>query len=116
MIDILILLIVNAIFCNGIHLIFSQGHVFSSVKDKLEPHLPSWINKPLWSCVMCMASIWGVAFLIISANYHSFRIFEVLFYLPSLAFLNCVFFALKGVIEAIEAFANAKTFEVFNKK
>lgn len=65
--------LLQAIFINGVHQSFSgtctedvrlgkvcNGLIFFPLAQWMDKHIKySWIKKPLYKCVRCMASVWG---------------------------------------------------------
>jgi len=72
----IILIIVNSLFCYGVWISFSGDMIFSSLREKYENTLILgngrksrffyMLSKPLFNCVVCMASIWGAIFVLFS--------------------------------------------------
>jgi len=63
MLELLLSALVISLFCNGIHLTCEEGFIFEPIR-KL--NLPDLIAKPLYDCILCMASIWGtVGFILV---------------------------------------------------
>lgn len=55
MIDILLLLLVNSLYCIGFFITTDEGMILEQVQ-KLEKHLGYWYN-PVAGCITCMASL-----------------------------------------------------------
>ena len=69
-------IIILGLFCNGLKIATEEGMIFYKPAKWLDSKLPVFISKPLFSCVYCMASIWGVVV-------HSFFYwFSSWYYLP----------------------------------
>lgn len=60
MIDILLLLILNALAIIGIYLSFGEGMIFRSIGLWIEKKVHDDLTKPLFNCPTCMASIHSV--------------------------------------------------------
>ena len=54
-------IIINSLMIAGIHVLLWPGMIFAWMRKYLK-HLPLFIRKPLFECMICMASIWGTAF------------------------------------------------------
>lgn len=52
-------LFVAMLVCIGIWNAFGHGQAFGWLGDWMENHAPEWVNKPLWMCPPCMASVHG---------------------------------------------------------
>lgn len=52
-------LVTACLICIGIWTLFNKGMLLGWLGDVYERRLPEWINKPLWSCPQCMASVHG---------------------------------------------------------
>ena len=57
MIDLLIIIFLNAVCIIGFNKATEEGMILNWLADKAEDILPTWINKPLWACPYCMSSI-----------------------------------------------------------
>lgn len=53
-----------------------------------EKHLPSWIYKPLLSCVSCMGGVHGIYFYYLSGGFNEYNLWIAFVYLISLVGLN----------------------------
>jgi hypothetical protein len=61
-------IIIVSLVITGLHFAFMQGNVLSPVRVWCANRLDAWfgqkwskyIQKPLWGCMPCMASIWGL--------------------------------------------------------
>lgn len=52
--------IITSFIITGIWVTFQEGMVFYKIREKLfEPIKYSFVRKPLFECMICMASIWG---------------------------------------------------------
>ena len=56
MLDLLLNSLIISLFIVGIHISMEEGMIFGSI-HKLK--LPEILAKPLYSCHLCMASVWG---------------------------------------------------------
>lgn len=52
-------LLVCSLVITGVYASTWDGMIFGHFRSKLDGLLPMWIQKPLYSCVICMASFWG---------------------------------------------------------
>jgi hypothetical protein len=52
-------LLIASLVCFGWWNAFAPGMVFGWIADVLETRTPEWIQKPLYACPPCMASIHG---------------------------------------------------------
>lgn len=108
------LLIINSLIIWGVYASLQEGFIFERIGDWIRGHkeiyhlntsgytkkdnLPSWIKKPLGTCPVCMASVYGTpvfwfAYLI---NYMQYD-YIIIFYI-------CYIFALAGLNYLILAF------------
>ncbi len=63
-------IVVVSLMITGVFIAFQQGNVFSFIRvwcaNQLDKALglkwSRYVQKPLWDCLPCMASVWGVAF------------------------------------------------------
>ena len=55
------LVILNSLAILGLHICFWEGMIFFKARKHLK-RLPRVIQKPLFDCLMCMSSIWGLTF------------------------------------------------------
>ena len=51
--------VLQAMFINGVKEAFSDGNILNPVKVFLSKRVSEFWQKPLYSCVKCMASLWG---------------------------------------------------------
>lgn len=82
MIDLIILLLVNAFHIAGLHLATRDGMIFGMIQYL---GLPIWIENPLFDCPTCMASIHGSYVFLIAANAWGLSYWLLLLYIPVLA-------------------------------
>ena len=59
MIDFLPRLLIASLVCFGIWNAFAPGMIFGRLGDIFERRLPQALQKPLYSCPPCLASIYG---------------------------------------------------------
>jgi hypothetical protein len=60
--------ILISLFCTGLHIAFSQGNALSFIRvwvaNKLDHLLGKkwslYVQKPIWGCLPCMASVYGL--------------------------------------------------------
>jgi hypothetical protein len=59
-------LLLQVVFCElaiiGLWFAFSPGEIFGDVADYLEILLPKFLQKPIFSCYLCMSSVYGSLF------------------------------------------------------
>jgi hypothetical protein len=63
-------IIINSLMIIGIHIACYPDMLFEAVANELDGMLPPWLRKPLYDCVMCMASFWGIAYLLYTGHLH----------------------------------------------
>lgn len=56
MIDVLILMAFNSLYCVGLHITTRKNHLFHFIDNN---NWPDWVKKPLYDCPTCMASVHG---------------------------------------------------------
>ena len=57
--EFLLHLVVASLIIFGIWGAFGPKMIFGWLGDILEKRVPDALNKPIWSCPPCMASVWG---------------------------------------------------------
>lgn len=60
----LITLIVNSLFIFGLKYSTQPSEILGKLGTWSTRVLPYWISKPLFGCLMCMSSIWGLVFFV----------------------------------------------------
>lgn len=73
----------NSLVCVGIFLLFQPGNLLYFIRARLKKILPLVLLKPLFECLSCMASIWGITYWLIEV-YPTMPIVSPLVYLKSL--------------------------------
>lgn len=71
------LILITSLKILGIHVSCWQGMILGADKGwmkifnvRAQLHfLPEWIKKPLYMCVICMASVWGTFFWLMDGRY-----------------------------------------------
>lgn len=53
-------LLFSGAWCLGVNTVLSPPYLLEDVGQKLDETFPSWVNKPLWRCPPCMASVHGI--------------------------------------------------------
>lgn len=92
--SLLLLALVNALFIVGVYRAYSytNGMIFGKIRFNLEKHLPESIQKPLFACVWCMASVYSfIIFWPAILSYQDFTlklIFVYLLYIPVVSTLS----------------------------
>lgn len=54
-------ILIISLFTIGYCCMFWPDMIFEKIGDWLEEHLPEWINKPTWSCYICVCFWMGTA-------------------------------------------------------
>jgi hypothetical protein len=57
----LIVLLFASFWCFGISVLFHSGMILENAGIWLDENINLYVNKPFWSCPICMASIHGTA-------------------------------------------------------
>jgi hypothetical protein len=101
--DLVTLALLTSCFIVGIKLITAQGMLFEEIGRRLEllsqkPHLYK-IMQPLWSCVYCMASVYGAASYLIFHSVSIKTIYELPLFMIILVPLNGIIFNLSNFKE-----------------
>ena len=77
----MIFVILQSFFINGVHYSFSKGNVFYLMNPIFfEKHKEkrTWWSLPIWLCIRCMASVWGLAtFWPVAIGYFGFNVVEI---------------------------------------
>lgn len=47
-----------SLIITAIHISMFDGMIFNFISLWLENRLPEWIQKPLFSCIICMGGVW----------------------------------------------------------
>ena len=55
-----IFIILQSLFINGVNESFTDGNIFYSLRKRLDDILKEWVKKPLYSCVKCQSSFYGI--------------------------------------------------------
>ncbi len=67
--ELLILAFIASLKITLIHAVMTwEGMLFTHVGRQLSSSLPWFIHKPLFSCQLCMTSIWGITFFILDTQ------------------------------------------------
>jgi len=82
MIDLLLVILFNAFHIAGLHIATRDGMIFGYAQYI---GLPIWLEKPLFDCPTCMSSLHGWYIFMIAANYYSWPLWVLLFYITVLA-------------------------------
>lgn len=96
MIDILVILLLNAFLIAGLHIACWEGMIFGFI-DNIG--LPAWIAKPLYDCPTCMASIHSTYTYAILVYWLGLPVWGWLLYVPTLAGISTLVWRF---IEALE--------------
>lgn len=65
--DFIISVVLNSFMCWGVRLAFMDGNIFYPIRkayEKIDHPVAYEIAQPIWGCVKCMASVWGIVFLL----------------------------------------------------
>jgi hypothetical protein len=88
--------VLQAMFINGVKEAFSEGNIFYKLRLFLNKYVNEFWQKPLYSCIKCMASFWGViTFFPIVYYIYGFKWVEVvicIFNIGVVSFLNNFFY------------------------
>ncbi len=60
MTNILVILILSALWCFGVRALFMKGKLLEKAGIWMDSNLPLWVNQPLWRCPPCMSSFHGI--------------------------------------------------------
>jgi hypothetical protein len=60
-------LFINSFICFGIYKAFDHGMIFGKIGDWMNTRHRT-ISKPLFTCPICMASVWGSAYFLLLAD------------------------------------------------
>lgn len=96
MIDLIALLFLNALLISGIHLASYEGMIFGFIAHL---NLPAWLEKPLFDCPTCMASIHGIYVFMIASSYINLPLWVLMLYIPCLAGMSTLVWR---VIDSLE--------------
>ena len=83
-INLLLLSLVNALFIVGVYRAYSytNGMIFGHIRFTLEKILPLFIQKPLFLCVWCMASVYSIPVYWFYMDFTTLNLYQYLFYIP----------------------------------
>ena len=83
-INLLLLSLVNALFIVGVYRAFSYSDemIFGKMIFTLEKILPLFIQKPLFLCVWCMASVYSIPVYWFYMDFTTLNLYQYLFYIP----------------------------------
>ena len=84
------LLIFNSLLIWGVYASIQEGMTFEKIGDRIRS-LSDWIKKPLGSCPICMASVYGTPIFWLA------YIAELINYDYIIIFYICYVFALSGI-------------------
>ena len=88
MIDILLLMLVNALAIIGIYLSFGEGMIFRGLGLWIEKKIHYDLTKPLFNCPTCMASIHSVIPFWMTYEVSEATILLYIIYIPALSALS----------------------------
>lgn len=55
-----LVLVLNSLLCLGVHLLTDEGMLLEYPADVLRAFIGDFPCKPLFDCLPCMASVWGI--------------------------------------------------------
>lgn len=63
-------ILICSLICTGLYICFQQGNILGFVRiavanfldRNLDRKWSKYIQKPLWDCIACMASVWTILF------------------------------------------------------
>lgn len=70
-------IITISLIITAIHVSMLHGMIFDFVREWLETKLPEWLQKPLFSCIICMGGVWTLILFPILYGFIDFRIIFV---------------------------------------
>ena len=59
MVDHVLIIALMALVATGAHYAQQEGMALHFLA-RMWQRLPSWVQKPLWTCPICMVSVWGI--------------------------------------------------------
>jgi len=60
MIELLLFALISSLIITCIHVLFWDGMLLGSIRANMDDFLPYFWQKPVYACVICMASFWGL--------------------------------------------------------
>lgn len=88
MIDLITLLLINALAIVGIYLSFGREMIFEGLGRWIEKHIPYKFTKPLFNCPTCMASVHSIFPYWLGCELDLHNFLSYLIYVPALAGLS----------------------------
>jgi hypothetical protein len=82
MIELLAIVFANALLISGLHLASYEGMILGFLPNL---GLPSWLEKPLFDCPTCMASVHGTYPYLIASSIINLPLWGLVIYIPVLA-------------------------------
>lgn len=90
--------ILCSLFCSGLWSVTKyeeyNGRIYGLIGAPLGKHafdnLPSWIYKPLFGCINCMASLWGTLFYCYK-NLDNFNLINLVIFIFVVTALNGIY-------------------------
>ena len=77
----MIIYIIHIAYCAlgimGVHFAFKPNELFGRASDWLQDRLPLWLVKPLFLCPMCMASFWGIVYLLVCVEWKLYALWII---------------------------------------
>ena len=87
MTDNIIVIFISSLCIVMIYASMTQGMLLFPVRKKLDTFLPEAIHKPLYSCLICMSSFWGLIAWVVFYGYLSW---DILMFILPLGGLNSI--------------------------
>lgn len=75
-----------------IHILFWDGMLLAPIKYWLHSLLPLWFRKPLYDCLICMTSVWGIALYFLEWNHQ----FNIIWFLFAVGGINTIIYGIIG--------------------
>lgn len=88
MIDLLLLMLINALAIIGIYLSFGEGMIFRGLGLWIEKKIHYDLTKPLFNCPTCMASIHSILPYWCSYDFNAHNVVIYVFYVAGLSALS----------------------------
>jgi len=74
----LLTLLANSLFIWGVYYAFLPGMIFGNIGDWMEYNLPDWVNKPVFTCTLCMSSVWGWGYWTLGYEWYYYPMYVVI--------------------------------------
>lgn len=60
MISFLLFCLIASLIITCIHVLFWDGMLLGNIRANMDEYLPYFWRKPVYDCIICMASFWGI--------------------------------------------------------